>query len=185
VHGRQQLSLFNAHYDEHCFLPIHVYDAEPGDCVITIPRPGKTPDGKEVRAHPRRLVRRIRQHWPKTVITIRGDGHYGRREAMEWCEKNAIQYVFGLSKNATLDALVHAKADEVRTRRAKGKLDLVRDYTRPPMPPNPGPTPAASWRGSRRPPRASIPATWSPTSPIAARSGSMTAFIACAVRRRT
>ena len=24
VHGHQQLSLFNAHYDERCFLPIHV-----------------------------------------------------------------------------------------------------------------------------------------------------------------
>src|SRR5215468_802437 len=26
VHGHQQFSLFNAHYDERCFLPIHVYD---------------------------------------------------------------------------------------------------------------------------------------------------------------
>jgi Transposase DDE domain group 1 len=26
VHGHQQLSFFNAHYDERCFLPIHVYD---------------------------------------------------------------------------------------------------------------------------------------------------------------
>jgi hypothetical protein len=26
VHGHQQLSMFNAHYDERCFLPIHVYD---------------------------------------------------------------------------------------------------------------------------------------------------------------
>jgi adenylate cyclase len=26
VHGHQPLSLFNAHYDERCFLPIHVYD---------------------------------------------------------------------------------------------------------------------------------------------------------------
>ena len=129
VHGHQQMSLFNGHYDEHCFQPIHVYDADTGHCVVTILRPGKTPDGKEVRAHLRRLVRRIRLHWPKTVITIRGDGHYGRREAMEWCEKNAIQYVFGLSKNPALDALVYAKADEVRTRRAKSKLDLVRDYT--------------------------------------------------------
>jgi hypothetical protein len=130
AHGHQQLSLFNAHYDERCFLPIHVYDAASGHCVLTILRPGKTPDGREVRAHLRRLVRCIRQHWPKTVITIRGDGHYGRREAMEWCEQqNGVQYVFGLSKNATLDALVYAKADEVRTRRAKGKLDLVRDYT--------------------------------------------------------
>jgi Transposase DDE domain group 1 len=129
VHGHQQLSLFNAHYDEHCFLPIHVYDAQTGHCVVTILRPGKTPDGKEVRAHLRRLVRQIRLHWPDTVITIRGDGHYGRREAMQWCEDHDVQYVFGLSKNATLDGLVYAKADEVRTRRAKGKLALVRDYT--------------------------------------------------------
>jgi len=129
VHGHQQLSLFNAHYDEQCFLPIHVYDAATGHCVVTILRPGKTPDGKEVRAHLRRLIRRIRLHWPHTVITIRGDGHYGRREAMAWCENNGIQYVFGLSKNETLDALVYAKADEVRTRRAKGKLDMLRDYT--------------------------------------------------------
>ena len=30
VHGHQQLSLFNAHYDERCFSPIHVYDAALG-----------------------------------------------------------------------------------------------------------------------------------------------------------
>jgi hypothetical protein len=129
VHGHQQLSLFNAHYDERCFSPIHVYDAASGHCVITILRPGKTPDGKEVRAHLRRLVRRIRRHWPNTVITIRGDSHYGRHEAMDWCEENAVQYVFGLSKNDTLGALVFAKADEVRTRRAIGNLDAVRDFT--------------------------------------------------------
>jgi len=28
VHGHQQLSLFNAHHDERCFMPIHVYDCE-------------------------------------------------------------------------------------------------------------------------------------------------------------
>jgi Transposase DDE domain group 1 len=83
VHGHQQLSLFNAHYNERCFQPIHVYDAATDHCIITILRPGKTPSGKEVRAHLRRLVHRIRMHWPDTVITIRGDSHYGRREAME------------------------------------------------------------------------------------------------------
>jgi Transposase DDE domain group 1 len=128
VHGHQQLSLFNAHYDERCFSPIHVYDAASGHCVVTILRPGKTPSGKEVRSHLRRLVRRIRRHWPNTVITVRGDSHYGRREAMDWCEKNAVQYVFGLSKNETLDALSFAEADEVRTRRAIGDLDVVRNY---------------------------------------------------------
>jgi hypothetical protein len=129
VHGHQQLSLFNAHYDEYCFLPIHIYDAATGHCVLTILRPGKTPDGKEVRAHLRRLVRRIRRHWPKTRITIRGDGHYGRREAMDWCEENGVRYVFGLSPNKVLAAQVFAKTDEVCVQRAVGNLDVVRDYT--------------------------------------------------------
>jgi hypothetical protein len=129
VHGHQQLSLFNAHYDERCFLPIHIYDADTGHCVLTILRPGKTPDGKEVSAHLRRLVRRIRLNWPGTHITIRGDGHYGRREAMDWCEANRVDYIFGLSTNAVLAAQVFAKTDEVCVRRAIGDLDLVRDYT--------------------------------------------------------
>src|SRR5450755_567214 len=129
VHGHQQLSLFNAHHDERCFMPVHVYDADTGHCVLTILRPGKTPDGKEVRGHLRRLVRRIRRHWPRTRITIRGDSHYGRREAMDWCEKNGVEYVFGLSKNAVLAAQIFTKTDEVCVRRAIGNLDVVRDYT--------------------------------------------------------
>src|SRR5208337_2891103 len=129
VHGHQQLSLFNAHYDERCFLPIHVYDADTGHCVLTILRPGKTPDGKEVRAHLRRLVRRIRRHWPNTRITIRGDSHYGRLEAMDWCERNDVQYIFGLSTNTALAALVEIRADAVRARRATGEQTTVRDYT--------------------------------------------------------
>lgn len=45
VHGQQQLSLFHAHYDSRCFLPIHVYEAGSGKPVAVILRPGKTPDG--------------------------------------------------------------------------------------------------------------------------------------------
>ena len=59
VHGHQQMSLFNAHYDERCFLPIHVYDAETGHCVVTILREGKTPNGKEVRALTHPLISRL------------------------------------------------------------------------------------------------------------------------------
>jgi hypothetical protein len=45
VHGHQQLSLFNAHYDERCFLPIHIYEAT----MAMILREGKTPSGEKVR----------------------------------------------------------------------------------------------------------------------------------------
>jgi len=48
VHGHQQLSLFNAHYDERCFLPIHIYEGTSGKPVAVILREGKTPTGVEV-----------------------------------------------------------------------------------------------------------------------------------------
>ena len=54
-----------------------------------------------------------------------------------------MEYVLGPSKTETMDALVYAKADEVRTRRAKGKRDLVRDYTETAYA-------AKSWLHSRR-----------------------------------
>lgn len=129
AHGHQSGAVFNAHYDERCFLPIHIYDAGTGHCVLTILRPGRTPDGKEVRGHLRRLIHRVRLHWPNTAITIRGDSHYGRREVMDWCEANGVDYLFGLSGNAILAAKVFAKADEACVRRATGDLGVVRDYT--------------------------------------------------------
>jgi hypothetical protein len=129
VHGHQQLSLFNAFYDERCFLPLHVYDAASGHCVLTILRPGRTPDGREVRAHIRRLVRRIRQHWLQTIITIRGDSHYGRWEAMEWCEQNGVQYVFGLEKNRVLEAHLAAEAEALECRWAASPGAVMRTYT--------------------------------------------------------
>jgi Transposase DDE domain group 1 len=129
VHGHQQLSLFNAHYDERCFLPIHIYDTERSRPVAFVLRPGKTPSGIEVRAHLRRLVRQIRKRWTKTRITFRGDGHYARPEAMQWCEDNGVDYVFGLPGSKPLLKKVDEAADAVRTERATLGKDVLRDYT--------------------------------------------------------
>jgi hypothetical protein len=125
VHGNQQLALFNAHYDERCFLPIHVYDAANARPVVMLFRPGKTPSGVEIRAHVRRLVRRIRMHWPDTRITLRGDSHYGRHEVMAWCEENGLHYIFGLAGNAVLDQMVEPLADDVRVRRAEAQAEVI------------------------------------------------------------
>src|ERR1700675_5002712 len=128
VHGHQQLALFNAHYDERCFLPIHVYDTATSRPVAMLLRPGKTPSGQEVRGYLRRLVRRIRSLWPRTRTTIRGDGHDARAEVMEWCEENAIEFIFGLPANAVLDRLVDATADDIRTRRALDQKPCLRGF---------------------------------------------------------
>src|SRR6201997_3957218 len=42
VHGAQQLSLFNPHYGERCFLPMHVYETATGRPVAVLLRSGKT-----------------------------------------------------------------------------------------------------------------------------------------------
>jgi Transposase DDE domain group 1 len=128
VHGRQQLSLFNAYYDEHCFLPIHVYDTERSRPVAVILRPGKVPSGIEVRAHLRRLVRHIRRRWPNTRITLRGDSHYACPEAMAFCEQNNVDYIFGLSGKKPLARKLDEVCDAVRTERALANKPVVRGF---------------------------------------------------------
>jgi hypothetical protein len=93
-------------------------------------RTGKTPSGTEVAGHIRRLVRRIRRHWPDTHITLRGDGHYGRPEPMAWCKKNDIDYVFGLPGNAALhaDPVIVAETDSCATDRAIRGGSQLRRY---------------------------------------------------------
>ena len=143
VHGQQQLSLFNAYYDERCFLPIHVYDTERSRPVAVILRPGKTPSGVEIRCHLRRLVKRIRRHWPSTQLSFRGDSHYACPEVMQWCEANGIAYVFGLAGTKPLAKKVEDQADAIRTERAVEDKDVVRGFAETKHR-------AGSWTTSRR-----------------------------------
>ena len=130
VHGYQQLSFWNGHHGERCFLPIHVYDTATGRPVAMLLRTGKTPSGAEAAGHIRRLVRHIRRHWPATHITIRGDGHYGRPEVMAFCEAHGIDYVFGLPTNAALraDPKIVAAADACAVKRAEDNQVVLRTY---------------------------------------------------------
>ena len=136
-------SLFNAHYDTRCFLPVHVYHAESGKPVAVLLRPGKTPSGTEVRTLIKHLVRRIRRHWPRTRIVLRGDSHYGRAEAMAWCEENGVDYIFGIAGNRALHALAYEVADDLKVRRAEAGADRMRSFAAFPYA-------ARSWGRERR-----------------------------------
>jgi hypothetical protein len=128
VHGQQQLSLFHAYYDGYCFLPIHVYEATTGKPVAVILRPGKTPDGAEVMLVLRHVIGAIRRRWPRVDILVRGDSHYGRPEAMGWCERNRVAYLFGLAGNPVLLGRVAALAEEAALGRVEGEVDKVRRF---------------------------------------------------------
>ena len=128
VHGHQQLSLFNAHYDERCFLPIHIYEGTSGKPVAVILREGKTPAGVEVRTILKHVIGRIRGHWPKVRILVRGDSHYGRLEAMEWCEEQGVDYIFGFGGNAVLRAMTQEAADALCGGRATSSAAKLRTF---------------------------------------------------------
>ena len=128
VHGGQQLSLWNAHYDSRCFLPIHIYEATTGKPVAIILRPGKTPDGAEVALVLRHVIGHIRTRWPAVDILVRGDSHYGRPEAMEWCERKGIGYIFGLAGNPVLLRQVGPLAEDAALGRLAGESEKLRRY---------------------------------------------------------
>jgi hypothetical protein len=128
VHGHQQLSLFNVHYDERCFLPIHIYEGSTGKPVAVILRWGKTPTGVEVRTILKHVIGRIRGHWPKVRILVRGDSDYGRLEAMQWREQQRVDYVFGFGGNAVLKILTQLSADALCVRRATSAATKLRTF---------------------------------------------------------
>jgi Transposase DDE domain group 1 len=128
VHGGQQLALFNAYYDSRCFLPIHIYEATSGKPVAIILRPGKTPDGAEVALVLRHVIGHIRARWPAVEIVVRGDSHYARPDAMAWCERQRVGYIFGLAGNPVLLRQVSPLAEDAALGRIAGEAEKVRRY---------------------------------------------------------
>jgi hypothetical protein len=130
TYGGQQLSLFNAHHDSRCFMPIHIYEAISANPVAVFPRSGKTPDGTEVCLVLRHVVRAIRARWPRVDILIGGDSHYGRPAGMAWCERNRVGYIFGLAGSKVLLRRVTGEAGQVALDRLDAPAGTkVRRYT--------------------------------------------------------
>ena len=48
------------------------------------------------------LVEKIRSRWPDVNIIVRGDGGFAIEKMMRWCDKNDVNFVFGLPKNNVL-----------------------------------------------------------------------------------
>ena len=96
--------------------------------MAIILRPGKTPDGAEVALVLRHVIGRIRARWPAVEIVVRGDSHYGRPEAMAWCERKRIGYIFGLAGNSVLLRQVADLAEDAALGRVEGEAEKVRRY---------------------------------------------------------
>ena len=65
------------------------------------------------------VIRRIRRHWPRVEITVRGDGHYGTPDFMELLEDQGCNYIFGLPGNARLSKTGQPWCEDVAVRRVQ------------------------------------------------------------------
>jgi len=128
VHGGQQLALFNAHYDSYCFQPMHIYEAATGKPVCALLRPGKRPSGAEAAQVLRHVIARIRRNWPRVEITVRGDGHYGTPQVMDYLEDQGCGYIFGLPGNARLSKIGGPWCEDVGVRRALAGKETLRRF---------------------------------------------------------
>ncbi len=85
-------------------------------CRTSTAAPGRS---KEVA----RIVAQIRARWPRVRILLRADSGFAREALMAWCEKNRVDFVFGLARNPRLVAeiaveLLEAEAEASSTGKA-------------------------------------------------------------------
>lgn len=131
VHGAQQLALFNAHYGTRCFQPIVIFEATSGKPVLALLRPGKTPSGEEVARVLRHVVRRIRRHWPKVAILVRGDSHYASGEVLELLEEKRCDYILAFAVNAKLSDISAPWREQCEMRRSRARPSVRRFHQIP------------------------------------------------------
>jgi DDE family transposase len=115
TYGQQEFAFYNHHYQNHCYLPLFIFEGTSHALVTAYLRPGTRPPGAE---NAMLLVRRLsylRRHWPHTHILVRGDSHCATPEVLDviasyrWSD-----FVFGLAGNAVLLRQAAATLQEAR-----------------------------------------------------------------------
>lgn len=113
VHGNQPGKFFNGYYDHHCYFPLYVFCGR--HLLVSYLRTSDRSDSRHSWAILALLVRFIRRHWPDTGIVFRGDCSFYRPRILEWCDRNRVDYLVGISKNSRLLKEVDAPMMLVRT----------------------------------------------------------------------
>ena len=72
--------------------------------------------------------RRAAQNRPAVDVLIRCDSHYGRPEAMAWCERNRVGYIFGLAGNRVPLRQVASLAEQAALARLDDPAAKCRRY---------------------------------------------------------
>jgi hypothetical protein len=107
LHGKQEARFFHGYYDCYCYLPLYIFCGEQVLCVRLREANHDASFGclQEIE----RIVKQIRAAWPEVKIILRGDSGFCRNELMSWCEREGVEYVFGLARNQRLRRIIGAQ----------------------------------------------------------------------------
>jgi hypothetical protein len=104
THGHQLGRFFHGYYKDYCYLPLYIFCGDQLLCAKL--RPSDIDASAGALKQLQRIIGQIRRAWPGIKILIRGDSGFCREPIMSWCEANAVDYLFGLAKNARLLRLI-------------------------------------------------------------------------------
>jgi hypothetical protein len=119
LYGNQEGRFYHGHYHDYCYLPLYVFCGEHLLCSrLRMSNIDASADSVE-ELEP--VVARIRQRWPEVKIWLRGDGGFCREKLIAWCERDGMEYIFGLAQNPRLKKLIEAQMAEAEKQHQETK----------------------------------------------------------------
>lgn len=121
THGQQEFSFFNAYYDHYMYYPLLVFDAETGQLITALLRPGNRHDSKNALGTLKRLIKKIRKRCPHAAIVVRGDSAFCTPKILRGLEQlnrklGHVDYLVGIGRNSRLQGLLAPVMDTLRAR---------------------------------------------------------------------
>jgi hypothetical protein len=112
LHGTQEGRFFHGYYRSYCYLPLYIFAGR--HLLVTKLRRANIDAAAGAAAEIARVVSHLRAVWPEVEIWLRADSGFAREELMNWCEDNAVQYVFGLARNPRLEPMIAAELAQAK-----------------------------------------------------------------------
>jgi len=124
IHGDQEGRFFHGYYKCYCYLPLYIFCGR--ELLLAKLRPANIDASAGAKDEIAFIVARLREKWPDVDIWLRADSGFCREELMAWCEANGVRYVFGLARNARLEAKIAGELAEAEQKAAaSGKAERV------------------------------------------------------------
>jgi hypothetical protein len=107
LYGHQEGRFYHGYYRDYCYLPLYAFCGEHLLCARL--RTSNIDASADSVEEMEPIVARIRQRWPAVKILLRGDAGFCREKLMAWCEREGIDYIFGLAQNPRLKKLIETQ----------------------------------------------------------------------------